>query len=86
MEVIGVLFFLFTVIFTFVTASLASKKGRSGFGWFIIACFISPYLSMILLACLGDTDKKRREKLLEDEEFRQKIRDKNKSVIDMYKE
>ena len=41
---------------------------------------------MILLACLGDTDKKRREKLLEAEEIRQQVTNNEKSVIDMYKE
>ena len=65
---------------------MARKKGRSWFGWFIIACFISPYLAMILFACLGDTDKKRREKLIEAEEIRQQVTNGSKSVIDMYKE
>ena len=86
MEIIGIFFLFFTIIFTFVTGNMARKKGRSWFGWFIVAFFISPYLAMILLACLGDTDKKRREKLLEAEEIRQQVTNGSKSVIDMYKE
>ena len=83
MEIIGIFFLFFTIIFTFVTGNMARKKGRSWFGWFIVAFFISPYLAMILLACLGDTDKKRREKLLEAEEIRQKVTNNEKSVIDI---
>lgn len=34
---------------------LASKYGRSGFGWFILACFISPLLAGIFLMIAGNT-------------------------------
>ncbi|MDF9831786.1 hypothetical protein [Parabacteroides sp. PF5-6] len=74
MEIIFI--FLITIVFTFVTASMARKKGRSGLGWFLVACFITPYLSMIILACLGDTEKRRRERMLEDERIRQSVTNK----------
>ena len=72
MEIIYLFIFLITIILTFVTASMARKKGRSGFGWFIIACFISPYITMIFLACLGDTEEMRKKKIMEEEELRRK--------------
>lgn len=31
----------------------ASRRGRSGFGWFILAVFISPLLAGLLLLALG---------------------------------
>ena len=66
--------FLFLVlvllILSIVTFVMAQKRGRSGFGWFILSLIISPILCIIILACLGDTDGKRRKKLLEDEEYR----------------
>ncbi|MBO7477168.1 MAG: hypothetical protein J6U04_04450 [Salinivirgaceae bacterium] len=72
MEIIYLFIFLITIVLTFVTASMARKKGRSGFGWFIIACFISPYITMIVLACLGDTEENRKKKIMEEEELRRK--------------
>lgn len=63
-----------------------------------MACVISPYLSMIILACLGETEKKRKERILEEEELRQQIERKyahthdncslnlsGKTINDMYK-
>lgn len=72
MEILGIFIFLVTFVLTFVTASLARKKGRSGFGWFVIACIITPYLSMIILACLGETEEKRRERIMDEERLRQR--------------
>ena len=63
MEIVYLFIFVITIVLTFVTASMARKKGRSGFGWFIIACFISPYITMIVLACLGDTEEMRKKKI-----------------------
>lgn len=33
---------------------LAAKWGRSGFGWFLLACFISPLLAGIFLLIAGN--------------------------------
>ena len=73
MEIVGIFVFLVSFVLTFVTASLARRKGRSGFRWFIIACFITPYLAMIVLACLGETEDKRMKRILEEEEFKRRI-------------
>jgi hypothetical protein len=39
--------------FAFVCGVMASRAGRSGFGYFILACIISPLLCFLLLAVLG---------------------------------
>jgi len=74
MEIAGVLFFIATVVLTFVTASVARKRGRSGIGWFLLACVISPYISLIVLACIGETDEKKRDRIYEEELIRKSIR------------
>jgi hypothetical protein len=40
------------LIFAVVVGFLASGRGRSGFGWFILALIISPILAAILLLLL----------------------------------
>lgn len=67
MEIIYLFIFLITIVLTFVTAGMARKHGRSGFLWFLVACFISPYLTMLVLACLGDTEELEKSRL---EEFK----------------
>lgn len=44
--------FLFWVLFAAVVAIVASSRGRSGFGWFLLAVIISPLLAIILVALL----------------------------------
>lgn len=53
-----------------VPVSMAKKRGRSKLGWFLFSFFLSPLLGMIFLACLGETEERRRERLLEEEELR----------------
>lgn len=79
MEIFYFLFFVITIVLTFVTAGAARKRGRSGFGWFLLACIISPYISLIILACLGDTEEKKRDKIYEEELIRKEIRRSNSS-------
>lgn len=45
-------FAVFWVIFALVIATGASSRGRSGVGWFLVACLISPLLAGILLLFL----------------------------------
>ena len=77
MEILGALFFIVTIILTFITASAARKRGRSGFGWFLLACVISPYIALIILACLGDTEEKKKDKIYEEELLRKEIKRSN---------
>lgn len=43
---------LFWLIAAAVVGVIASNRGRSGFGWFILACLISPLLAGILVLVL----------------------------------
>lgn len=49
---------------------MANKRGRSRLGWFVFTLFFSPFLAMLFLALLGETDERRRERIIEEEEFR----------------
>jgi len=44
---IAIIFFWF--LFAIAVGMIASSRGRSGFGWFILACLISPLLAGIIL-------------------------------------
>ena len=46
-------FAIFWFIFSALCGVMASKAGRSGFGYFILACLISPIICFLLLAILG---------------------------------
>lgn len=43
---------LFWFFFSVVVAIIASNRGRSGFGWFLLSAVISPLLSLILVLVL----------------------------------
>ena len=59
-------------VFTRVSEA-ATMRGRSGTAWVFFALFFSPFGAWIALLCLGDTDAKRWEKVIEEEEWRQSI-------------
>lgn len=40
--------------FAILCGLMASKAGRSGFGYFLLACIISPLICFLLLAILGN--------------------------------
>jgi len=44
--------FVFWVISAVIVGIIASSRGRSGFGWFLLACVISPILAVIPVALL----------------------------------
>ncbi|MDR1182625.1 MAG: hypothetical protein LBL13_11665 [Bacteroidales bacterium] len=58
-------------------AEAASDKGRNGAGWFFAAFFGSSILAAVLLIALGDTQRKREQKILRDEELREFVRRRN---------
>ena len=43
---------------------MAKKRGRSKFGWVVVFFIISPLWGSILLAIVGDKDKKIREDII----------------------
>ena len=73
--------FLFLVLFvgnfflSIFVVIVARREGRSGFGWFLISVLTSFIVALIILACLGDTDDKRQEKIWEEEQWRKQFRD-----------
>ena len=40
-----------------LVAILADNRGRSGFMWFILSIFISPFFAGILVLLLGNTNR-----------------------------
>jgi uncharacterized membrane protein YhdT len=41
--------FFFWLAFSIIVGVAASHRGRSGFGWFLIACVITPLLALLLV-------------------------------------
>ena len=52
---------------------MARQRGRTQVGWFLVALFLPlPLFSGICLFLLGDTDKRRAERLLEEQRYLRK--------------
>jgi len=47
---------LLWIVLSIIPAVIASKKGRSGIGWFFLALFISPLLAGIIAAAIGPVE------------------------------
>lgn len=45
--------------FALVVGVLAGKRGRSGIGWFLLACVISPLLAGLFVLALGNAKSPR---------------------------
>lgn len=58
-----------------VSVSMAKKRGRSEIGWFILSFLFSPILGILLLTCLGETDSKREERIMQEEMWRRMMKD-----------
>lgn len=78
---IGLLFIFFilslVILLLIVPAKMANKRGRSGLFWFLFSLIISPFLSMLFLYFLGETDDKRKERIIEEERLRNLYRNPN---------
>ena len=57
------------LILLYYVYEMASKNGRSSFYWVVFSLCLTPIVSIILLSCIGETEEKRRERLLKDEEY-----------------
>lgn len=53
---------------------MADKRGRSYWGWFIFSVIFTFVLAIIILLLLGDTDDRRMEKIMEEEDIRRSYR------------
>lgn len=62
---------LSTAFFTLIYAvfEVCSAKGRNVTVWMILSFIISPLVVAICLSCMGETEEKRKERLLADKKF-----------------
>ncbi|MFG5857407.1 hypothetical protein LDB17_04295 [Dysgonomonas sp. Shenzhen-Wh21] len=63
------------LILLYYVYEMACKNGRSSFYWVAFSLCLTPIVSIILLSCIGETEEKRRERLLKDEEYLRMMRD-----------
>lgn len=65
-----ILLIALVVWFLVLVARMARKRGRHAFPWVLLALFTSPITPAILLLCLGETEKHRKERIIEEERLR----------------
>jgi hypothetical protein len=46
--------FFFWLILAILVGVFASKRGRSGFGWFLLSVLLSPLICFLIVLCLAD--------------------------------
>lgn len=51
--------FVFWLVLSLCVALLASSRGRSGVGFFLLAAILSPLLSFVILLCMKDLRKEK---------------------------
>jgi len=92
---IALFLLLFVWLCMIIPARMARKRGRSAFGWVVASMIFWPW-AIIVLACLGDTEEVRRQKIIEDEMLRKSVHEDNsqerffanpsgKTVNDLYR-
>lgn len=67
--------FVNALILLYYVYEMACKNGRSSFYWVVFSFCLTPIISIILLSCIGETEEKRRERLLKDEEYLRMMRE-----------
>ena len=68
------LFVWFYVMLLLTVGEAAEIRGRSKSLWIWIAIFFTPVISFIALICAGETEEKRRNRIIEEEELKQEIK------------
>ena len=66
---------LYVLAFPLMVAHVANNQGRSGAGWFFLSLLISPVFAILVLIALGDTDEKRKQRAILDEQARNRVRE-----------
>ena len=56
-----------------IPVKMANKRGRNSFGWFWFSFFFSPILGALILLLLGETEEKRKQKIIDDQRLRERI-------------
>jgi uncharacterized protein YlaI len=51
--------FILWLAFSLIPAVIASKRGRSGIGWFFLGTLISPLIATVVVLALDDLSKKK---------------------------
>lgn len=71
-DVVAIIMLCFVIyaLFCIVPAYMAEKRGRSVIGWYVLSIFITPIYTSVILACLGETNQKRKERIFQEEEWR----------------
>lgn len=64
----------FVIMLLIIPVKMANARGRSAALWFIFSLIISPFLAMLFLALLGETEEKRKRRIIEEEELRMRYR------------
>lgn len=64
----------FIIMLLVIPIKMANRRGRSATIWFLFSLIISPFLAMLFLALLGETDQKRKRRIIEEEELRMRYR------------
>ena len=62
-----------SVILLVVVVKSAKQKGRSSVLWFFLSLCFTPIFCLFILFCIGMTDEKRRELIVEEEKLRLKV-------------
>ena len=68
MEILASIFAIVLVLlfWVIIPVNMATKRGRSGFGWFVFTLIITPIWTIIILAILGDSKKKIKDDILKE--------------------
>lgn len=67
--------FVNALVLLYYVYEMACKNGRSSFYWVTFSLCLTPIVSIILLSCIEETEEKRRERLLKDEEYLRMMRE-----------
>jgi ABC-type arginine/histidine transport system permease subunit len=81
---VGIVLIVSLIFLLIVVGLMADQRGRSVAGWILIALFIStPFIAIICLFCLGDTDKRRIQRITQEEKVRFAVRNEHDSKINV---
>jgi hypothetical protein len=64
----------FVLYLQIVPVKMANRRGRSAFFWFLMGLILSPFAAMVLLYFLSETDTKREERIIDEEQIRMRYR------------
>ena len=65
-----IIIFVLWLVFCWVAGSIAEKRGRSFYGFFIVSLFISPLMGILI----GETEKHKIERIECEERMRAEVR------------